>query len=254
MRRTKINTGDKYGDWTAIQFNRVDEQNRIYWDFQCKCGDIGPRWIWNVINGKSKGCRSCYSERRRSDISPGAVFGSWTAIEFTKNIKKKGQYWLFRCLCGTEKEFLAAEARNGRTTQCKKCANKEHSIFISGENHPNWNGGRTMTKNGYVLLYDRSEHPNSQKNGYILEHVLVMSESLERPLFSHEEVHHINGIRDDNHLSNLELWSTSHPSGQRVADKVEWAFNFLKEEGLLLKPCATCAAVLEDFKIKVFLD
>lgn len=60
-----------------------------------------------------------------------------------------------------------------------------------------------------------------------LEHRAVMSEYLDRPLLRHENVHHINGVRDDNRLENLELWSTSQPAGQRVTDKIVWAKELL---------------------------
>jgi hypothetical protein len=54
-------------------------------------------------------------------------------------------------------------------------------------------------------------------------HRVVYSEYLGRPLRKGENVHHINGLRDDNRIENLELWSSSQPSGQRVKDKLAWA-------------------------------
>ncbi len=82
-----------------------------------------------------------------------------------------------------------------------------------------------ITKDGYVSLYI-----NSRK---ILEHRLVMEKYLNRPLLSCETVHHKNGIRNDNRLENLELWSSRQPKGQRVKDKVFFCREFLKKYGSL---------------------
>lgn len=58
---------------------------------------------------------------------------------------------------------------------------------------------------------------------YQSEHRVFMEEHIGRPLQTDETVHHINGVRDDNRLENLELWTSSHPAGQRVEDKLAWA-------------------------------
>ena len=59
------------------------------------------------------------------------------------------------------------------------------------------------------------------------EHRRVMEEIIGRPLLPSESVHHKNGKRDDNRPANLELWSSSHPAGQRVTDLVAWAKEIL---------------------------
>lgn len=84
-------------------------------------------------------------------------------------------------------------------------------------------GGEWENNNGYRQTIVR-ENGVSRK---VLVHRLVMEEHLGRRLLPAESVHHKNGIRDDNRLENLELWSKSQPSGQRVADKLAWAREFI---------------------------
>ena|SRR3990167_3708245 len=115
--------------------------------------------------------------------------------------------------CGNEFPIYQAG-----TKFCSRiCNNKYHS----GERNSSWRGGKYPTGNGYIKVKDPN-HPNADSNGYVLEHVLVMTQRLGRPLVKGEHVHHKNGKRGDNQDDNLELWTIGHkdPAGVRVTDKV----------------------------------
>lgn len=73
---------------------------------------------------------------------------------------------------------------------------------------------RRITAEGYVML--RVDNAN------VFEHRYVMASHLGRELAPHENVHHKNGVRDDNRIENLELWAVPQPAGQRVEDLVAW--------------------------------
>ena len=76
-------------------------------------------------------------------------------------------------------------------------------------------------EDGYIYILVPN-HPRST-NGRILEHRYVMEQHLGRYLRPGENVHHRNGIKNDNRIENLELWLSSQPSGQRVVDLLKWA-------------------------------
>ena len=72
-------------------------------------------------------------------------------------------------------------------------------------------------------------HPNADSKGWILEHRLLMSQHIGRPLIDNENVHHINGDRQDNRIENLELWNTKQPKGQRIENKIQYALEILEQ-------------------------
>jgi hypothetical protein len=84
------------------------------------------------------------------------------------------------------------------------------------ENNPSWKGGAYL-KNGYRYVLVPRDHPLYRKaaKGYVLEHRLVMSDAVGRPLRSDETVHHINGDCLDNRLENLQLRNGRHGRGSR---------------------------------------
>jgi hypothetical protein len=90
---------------------------------------------------------------------------------------------------------------------------------------------RRVNSEGYVIWY-WPEHPNARADGKIAEHTFVMAEKIGRPLKPRENVHHKNGIRDDNRPENLELWRKAQAPGQRVSDLVEFAKEILSEYGV----------------------
>lgn len=94
-----------------------------------------------------------------------------------------------------------------------------------GADHPRWRGGRYIDGNGYIRITD----PITGQRRF--EHHWVMMKTLGRNLLPGENVHHKNGVRDDNRAENLELWITLQPHGQRPEDLVEWAHEIIRRYG-----------------------
>lgn len=127
-----------------------------------------------------------------------------------------------RCLnCKREFRTVGSQVAGGKVKRCKRCARRllaslgTKAANNRGEKNGQWKGGKTR-HSGYILVRVIGK-------GYVPEHRLIMENFLGRTLAKNEEVHHKNGIRDDNRLENLELWQTSQPKGRRKVDMfTEW--------------------------------
>jgi hypothetical protein len=165
-----------------------------------------------AATGVTKECRTCRRELDRGEFPQG-----WSPC---RDCRARAHY------------------ASGKT--CSTCSAPVSKNAVTGMCRPCWGASRrsqaepkrlTGRPDGYVVLTGLYDHPNARTRGHILEHVKVMSDMLGRPLATGENVHHKNGVRDDNRPENLELWVVSQPKGQRPADLVAWALEILERYG-----------------------
>lgn len=88
---------------------------------------------------------------------------------------------------------------------------------------------KRKTKLGYVEIYLPS-HPNN-KNNYVPEHRIICEAKLGRYLTPTERVHHINSVKDDNRISNLQIFSSQkeHKSFENKVKQFGYTRPILKE-------------------------
>lgn len=157
-------------------------------------------------------------------------------IDFTSQYRKEHNYpsgtklsWVIGVICrdcGKERIVSALNIRQqvkkGKYTGlCHSCFNRQHMRRLNetgrshrvGSDHGCWKGGARLTSCGYIekhretfALEERAIlKPMFNQQNYVREHRAIMALMLGRALKDSEQIHHINGDKVDNRLTNLRL-------------------------------------------------
>lgn len=109
--------------------------------------------------------------------------------------------------CGDERLVSYWNLLKNKVHECYRCSNKKTNLGREPHNKglrqaPKNIGGTYKSADGYIMVWVGK---TNNKHGYMPLHRLLVSDQVGRVLTMKEKVHHINGVKSDNNLSNLLL-------------------------------------------------
>ncbi len=134
------------------------------------------------------------------------------------NYTKTKKIYIFNCdECNTEffrdSNYTLSRLNNNFKHFCKKCKNKSTYVGLKNKQKlgPIKLGEKYIDSVGYVVirLSSTEDYPGKKSSFYLFvrEHVKIMQDHLGRKLLKNEVVHHIDGDKTNNEISNLDLCS-----------------------------------------------
>lgn len=145
----------------------------------------------------------------------GKKFNRLKAIKEAGRNKEGRILWECVCDCGNTATVLGKCLRSGRIKSCG-CIHKERAMQHVVRNTKPIGFERIHNRNGYVLIKTES--------GFVRKNIYVMEQHIGRRLLPGEVVHHIDGNKKNNDISNLRLMTNGehtshHHTGLKYTEK-----------------------------------
>lgn len=127
-------------------------------------------------------------------------------------------YTTYQCpICEKIQEISLWRLERKKTLFCQVCVSTGTQTGIkkpefSREKSARWNGGEYISSDGYKMIKAEGKYHDSGRQKYKKEHILIYEKELGRELKTQkgnmgEQIHHIDGNKLNNDMTNLILCS-----------------------------------------------
>ena len=130
---------------------------------------------------------------------------TWTDEEIrilSENYNRVSNEQLSRLIPNKSRYAIYKRAYKMGLRKTKEMEFINRSEVRKGEKGANWKGGTRETRKGYKQIL-APDHPRADAAGYVMEHILVWEKETGVPVPQNCCIHHLNGDKTDNRISNL---------------------------------------------------
>jgi hypothetical protein len=161
-------------------------------------------------------CRTCYglwqkgksflSQNKKTRPKKSCLINNCIKIHFGKGYCKS-HYWQFvEKPKRIHKPIIKIEKEKSHCRQCGTLfSSHKNAIFCSRFCFSENKIKPFIIKKGYKKILDYL-HPRADAKGYVFEHIIIMEKHIQRSLIKGEVIHHIDGNKKNNDITNLMLF------------------------------------------------
>lgn len=177
----------------------------------------------NNKDGLSRWCRQCRGDFDKSGRSKNRCLGCGKGTQGVRCVECARKSRIKSRLCSVEGCNNKHHAKGLCSYHYQRQYGRLGPIVRGRFRRKKRSGGCTIKDKGYRVISCPC-HPNADRDGYVLEHRLIMEVFLSRLLSRNEVVHHKDGNKLNNAIENLDLLSSKSEHSRLHALDVESNF------------------------------